>query len=136
LTSQFILGGIFIIAGLAKITDTDSFILTIQNFKILPGYLIEITAYALPLVEISFGLTLILGVYTRFSAIVLSSLLVLFIIVISINIIRGINVNCGCFFKTLQDSGKSKLDQFLLILRDILFLFPGIIIIFLKKNNK
>ncbi|MEW6457032.1 MAG: MauE/DoxX family redox-associated membrane protein [Acidobacteriota bacterium] len=131
--SQIILGGIFIYASIGKIAYPLEFAEIIYNYKILPDYLIGITAIILPWIELISGILLILGILVRYSALILSSLLIIFIIAILINTIRGIDINCGCFSVNPYES---KISGFLLITRDLLILIPGIIIVFLNKSSK
>ena len=62
------------------------------------------------------GIFLVLGIFSRAAAFTLSSLLVVFIIAISINLIRGVDFNCGCFVTV---AGK-KSDPVGLLIRDFL----------------
>jgi len=59
-------------------------------------------------------------------------LLIIFIMAITINIIRGIDFNCGCFSIS---SSKHNSNGFLLIARDLLILIPGIIIVLFHKEK-
>jgi hypothetical protein len=63
-------------------------------------------------------------------------MLVIFILVIASALIRGIDINCGCFIQKLVESQDSYhiRDGLFLILRDILFLLPGAIILFSKQK--
>lgn len=128
--SQIILGVIFIYASVGKILYPNSFANSISNYKILPDFLIVPTAIILPYIELAFGIFLILDVWTKISAIVLSLLLLIFIAAISSTIIRGLNIDCGCFAKFIQETESHNINPWVLILRDILFLIPGFIIIF------
>ena len=130
--ARFIFGGIFIYAGFGKLLNPIEFSRIIQNYKILPEFLINPVSIILPTIELIFGIFLISGIFIRGSAIVLSSLLIIFITVITINIIRGIDFNCGCF---LISSNEHTSNGFLLIVRDLLILIPGIIIILFHKEK-
>lgn len=131
--SQVILGGIFVYASIGKILRPASFSVAISNYKLLPHFLVKPVAIILSGTELTFGITLLLGVGIRISAIFLSSLLLIFIAAIFISIIRGLNIDCGCFEKFFQEAGLNNTNPWILIFRDILFLVPGIIIIFFLK---
>jgi uncharacterized membrane protein YphA (DoxX/SURF4 family) len=134
LVLQLVLGGIFVYASIGKILQPHDFMTAIRNYRILPEFLISITAYVLPWMELLFGSLLILNIYPRFSATILSLMLLVFICAISSALIRGINIECGCFLQKMMNNGHTPpANGFLLIIRDILFLFPGIIITFFKK---
>jgi uncharacterized membrane protein YphA (DoxX/SURF4 family) len=136
--SQLILGGVFIFAGLSKITDVKSFADSIRNYKLLPGFLVTLTSFILPVLEIIFGSLLVLNIRTRLSAIVLSSFLIIFIIALFSAFVRGININCGCFMQTLKNPELKKANEINMIIRDFLLLIPGILIISYGKlfNSK
>jgi uncharacterized membrane protein YphA (DoxX/SURF4 family) len=81
----------------------------------------------LPWIELILGIFLIIGIFARFSAIILSSSLVVFMILIGINSLNGTIENCGCF---PSYSIFSSSNIVFLFSRDILFLLFGLIIIF------
>ena len=128
---RFILGGMFIYASISKIAHPYAFAKIIYNYQLLPESLIYISAITLPWVEMISGLFLVAGIFKRTTAIILSSLLVVFIIAISINLIRGLNFDCGCFTTVITEKGS---DPVGLLIRDILMLIPGGIIILRGKR--
>ncbi len=129
----FILGGIFIYAGIDKIRNPYDFAQIIYDYQLLPDIFIYFVAVTLPWIEMVTGLFLISGVFTRTSSIILSSLLLAFIVAFTINEIRGFNISCGCFPTEKKSLGDSLI---LLILRDILMFIPGLVIIFFYKSKK
>lgn len=135
LASQLILGAVFVYAGMGKISNTASFATTISNYMLLPKFLVGPIAIVLPLVELLFGITLILNVWVRASALILSALLVVFMVAIFSTLLRGINIDCGCFAKITIDSQVRSGSSWSLITRDLLFLVPGIITIFCRNRN-
>lgn len=118
---QLALGAIFIAAALPKITDPPSFAHMIYNYRILPGGLINISALAMPWVELLAGLALVLGVWKRPARWLIAAMLVTFIIAISINLLRDNAIDCGCF--DVSAAGKTHeeriKDMWLVIIRDI-----------------
>jgi putative oxidoreductase len=80
--SRFILGGIFIVASFGKIQNPQAFADILYNYKLLPGFVINFLAVYLPWLEMMAGLCLMAGIFTRTNAIILSSLLVVFIVVV------------------------------------------------------
>lgn len=134
--SQIALGGIFIYASIGKILSPASFAATISNYKLLPEFLIEPTAIALPYAEFVCGALLVLNIKTRAAAFFLSSLLVVFILAILSTLARGINIDCGCFASLSQEAMLDNKNQWISIVRDLIFLVPGAIIIFAKKKDK
>ena len=94
---RLIVGVTFIYASLDKIANPDEFARIVYNYKILPGYLINIFAITLPWLELLCGLFLIFGLFIEASSLLLTSLLFVFIIALSVNIVRGVDITCGCF---------------------------------------
>jgi len=125
---RIFLGGTFIAASLDKITHPRLFAEVIFNYQILPFPLVNLAAAVMPLLELIAGITIIIGFWTRSSSFILSGLTLIFIAAISFNMIRGLEVNCGCF----DVISGSKIGAELLI-RDILLLIAGILIILEKK---
>jgi len=130
--SSIIFGGIFIFASIDKIIHPNEFAKILYNYKLLPDFIINVMAIILPWTELLLGSFLFLGIYPWKSALVLSSLIVVFIIAILINVIRGLNINCGCFTTNPDISNSPGLQ---LIIRDIIILIPGILIIFFRKKS-
>jgi uncharacterized membrane protein YphA (DoxX/SURF4 family) len=94
---QIALGIIFVVAAWPKIIDPPSFAHMIYNYRILPGALINISALVMPWVELLAGLCLILAVWTRPARWLITAMLVVFMIAITINLVRGNAIDCGCF---------------------------------------
>lgn len=102
---RVILGALFIWAGIMKMLDVDSFVETVGYFKIVPFdaepwdmWL----GYTLPLFEILVGVALILGILLKGAIVSVLLLSAGFLgAVISANT-RGLNIECGCFGKSLS----------------------------------
>ncbi len=124
------LGATFIYASLDKIAHPEQFARIVYNYRILPDFLINVFAVSLPWVEFAAGLFLIFGIFTESASLVISTLLVVFIVAISINLFRGINLNCGCF--STDPAGKKEGAS--LLIRDFIYLFFGIMVFFFHKN--
>jgi hypothetical protein len=127
---RLILGGLFIYAGIHKVADPHGFAAIIYNYKLLPDTLVTVSAVVMPWVEIFAGILLVAGIYKRTSALVLSSLLLVFSVAISINLIRGLNFDCGCFSTVVTETGS---DPVGLLIRDLLLLIPAVLIILFHK---
>jgi uncharacterized membrane protein YphA (DoxX/SURF4 family) len=94
---RIIVGGVFIWAGVLKIADPLGFAQSIKNYQVIPHTLAFLTAVILPWVEVLSGAFLIIGVFKRSSALLISLLLVGFIGLVALALIRGIDTSCGCF---------------------------------------
>mgnify|MGYP003547699657 CR=1 FL=1 len=94
---RLVLGFVFIYAGIEKTLEPGAFANSISNYKLIPEILINVIAIALPWIELIAGILLLFGVSVKENAMILSTLLTLFIIMISISLIRGLSIECGCF---------------------------------------
>jgi putative oxidoreductase len=128
---RFILGGLFIYAGIHKVADPHGFAKIVYNYQLLPDILVTTLAVVMPWVEIIAGFFLVAGIFERTSAVVLTSLLLIFSIAITINLIRGLNFDCGCFSTVVTESGS---DTVGLLIRDVLMLIPGFLIILFHQG--
>jgi putative oxidoreductase len=94
---RFVIGGLFIYAGVLKIADPLGFAQDIRNYRLFSQEICFLTALVLPWFEVLAGAFLILGIFKRTSALLISGLLAFFIVLVAITMIRGIDVDCGCF---------------------------------------
>lgn len=97
LVARLVLGGIFVVAGLLKVGTLEGSAAAVRAYQVLPFEFAGYLGYALPIIEIMIGVLLILGLFTRVSAILLSFMLVAFIIGIVQAWARGLTIDCGCF---------------------------------------
>jgi uncharacterized membrane protein YphA (DoxX/SURF4 family) len=125
------LGGIFIYASLDKIAHPAAFAGIIANYAILPDFLVTLPALALPWLELIAGLCLVAGAWTRSSALWLSLLLLLFILALGVNALRGMDMSCGCFSTSAADTESA----YVLIFRDLLIMIPGLLIVFFGRDK-
>lgn len=94
---DFVIGGIFIYAGVLKAAEPIRFANDIENYHVIPWALGVRLAFYLPWLEILCGAALI---FRRFYAGALVTLLALTLIFIGATVsakARGIDITCGCF---------------------------------------
>ncbi len=105
LFSRIVLGGIFVVAGAAKIPHIvpkpgtgASLYDEMMQYQILPHHLATAYAYVLPPIEVLIGVLLIVGIFQKASS-ALSGLITLsFIIAKILAMARGLHITiCGCF---------------------------------------
>ncbi len=121
LISRVILGYIFIYAGMVKIIDPAGFAESILNYRLTPIFLVNIFAIVIPWIEVLVGVFLIFGISSKESSFIIGSLLIIFNIMIFISVIRGLDIECGCFgTNDSQTVGIQKLlENFVLLLLSI-----------------
>jgi uncharacterized membrane protein YphA (DoxX/SURF4 family) len=95
--ARLLLGGVWLWAGLAKVTDLDASVRAVRAYDLLPEAVVPALGAALPLVEILLGALLVVGAFVRPAAIVSAVLMAAFVIGIASAWARGLRIDCGCF---------------------------------------
>jgi uncharacterized membrane protein YphA (DoxX/SURF4 family) len=95
--ARFLLGGILVLAGALKVGRPSASARAVQAYQLLPFDVAAYVGYALPTIEIVVGLLLLLGLFTRFSAVIGGALMLAYIIGIAAAWARGLSIDCGCF---------------------------------------
>jgi len=106
---------VFIYASRDKIASPAYFAGTIQNYQLLPDSLINLVAIILPWLELICGILLLAGIWHRSAALIISCLMTIFMIAILSVIIRGLDIECGCF-------GSNTSANWTRIVEDVFFL--------------
>jgi hypothetical protein len=117
------LGITFIYASYHKIADPAGFAKILYGYGILPRVSINILAIAVPFIELVAGFSLILGMFPRSALLIINGLLLVFILMIGFNLLRGHQFDCGCFAFSNQPH---TLSNIYLLSRDFLMLVAGI----------
>ncbi|HOJ60221.1 MAG TPA: MauE/DoxX family redox-associated membrane protein [bacterium] len=120
---RIILGAVLIYAGWIKIFDMPGMAKSIENYRILPVAMVNIPAIVMPPVEIITGLCLILGIWMEGALVIATGLFAVFIVAIQSAILRGLDIECGCF----GTSDAEKVGTRVLV-RDFLLLFVTLLI--------
>ncbi|CAM2068415.1 Methylamine utilization protein MauE [Sulfidibacter corallicola] len=120
--SCLMVGAFFIWAAYPKIANPFLFAKDIWNYDLAPAFMINISALWLPMIELLAALAVMTGILRRGGGLVISGLLVIFIVAVSANVLRGHEFNCGCtstatMFTDTYLPGWN--DKYTLILRDI-----------------
>lgn len=123
LAARWILGITFIYASYDKILAPADFAKIIYGYDLFPHDFINLIAIILPFIEIISGLVLILGIYPRSAVLIINGMLLAFIVVLSINLVRGHEFECGCF--SVKKAGYLSSAEPML-LRDIIYLTLGL----------
>ncbi len=112
------LGVIFIYASIEKILSPDIFAQAVFNYQIIPESFVNLTAIILPWLELMVGASLIIGYWIPGATLIVTNLLMIFISASLFNLVRGLDVHCGCFSGGILETASSRLA----ILRDTFFL--------------
>jgi len=102
---RIILGGIFVYAAAGKILYPADFAEAIANYQIVPVKLTNLVAITLPWAELFAGLLLLNGFRTKSNNLVLFLCLCVFTFGVISAMLRGLDINCGCFSESSRRVG-------------------------------
>jgi uncharacterized membrane protein YphA (DoxX/SURF4 family) len=88
---------LFVIASVPKLLAPQEFALIIFRYHLLPAELINVFALLLPWLEIFGAVVLLLPTWRSAGALILSTMLVIATVAIAISLVRGLDIDCGCF---------------------------------------
>jgi uncharacterized membrane protein YphA (DoxX/SURF4 family) len=94
---RLVVGGAFIFAGALKIANPAKFAIDVSNYRLLPHEWINLVAILMPWMEVVAGAFVLTGIWLRAAAMVITSMTVMFAVVIMSALARGLNIECGCF---------------------------------------
>lgn len=113
--ARMVIALVFIYAGAEKISDPKSFSQAIYNYRLFPSEIINLFAIIIPWLELFSGILLLFGICVKENSAIIGTLLFIFIVLILISMIRGLDINCGCFGKG-SPVGWKKIGENLLML--------------------
>lgn len=132
---RIIIGGIFLISGLAKISDPIRFMLTLREFRLFPEIIIPFTAIYLPWLEFILGLFVLVGIMHRTASLILSGIIVSFTLAIASVIIRGFEIDCGCFGLLADMLKLPDMADYKAVIRNVIFLGTCFVIFKIKTTR-
>jgi uncharacterized membrane protein YphA (DoxX/SURF4 family) len=97
LLARLLVGGVWIVAGALKLPDPAASVRAVRAYDLLPEAVVPTVGHLLPVLEMVVGVCLVLGVLTRYVAVLAALLFAAFIIGISSAWARGLSIDCGCF---------------------------------------
>lgn len=127
LAARLILGVSLAWAGLTKVGRLSANVDQVQLYELpIPGWIEVAVGYVQPPLEIIVGLLLIVGLFTRFNAILGTLAMAVFIAGITWAWSMGLSIDCGCFTDggVLAEGEQHKYLED--ILRDVFFMAAGI----------
>jgi uncharacterized membrane protein YphA (DoxX/SURF4 family) len=128
---RVLLGAVFIWASWSKIMEPNSFAGIIQSYQIIPQQMVNPVAILLPWVEAVCGICLLSGYLVKGSVLIVDILMIIFILALTYNIYRGVDVACGCF--SVAEPGE-KITTFT-IARDLSLLAVGLWILYYRLKT-
>lgn len=128
LIARIVVGIIFIMYAIDKISTPKDFSHSIMNYKMVPEFAVNMLALVLPWVELITGMMLVLGVRLRAASLLASLMLVMFIMAIGVAMMRGLEINCGCS-ATSETVGWGKIGE------DFAYLVLSLLIYFAPQRQ-
>jgi putative oxidoreductase len=128
LVARIALGALFVFAGATKVYDPGEFAKEVQKYNLLPWIPGVLLALYLPWLEILAGLLMVLKIFEKGALLVITLLLVIFTLALASAMVRGLDIDCGCFGKALTSTGTT-----IPFVRNLLLL---IVVGFLWRENK
>lgn len=127
---RLILGGLFVYAGILKLSNPEGFAMTINLYGLVTWRMSNVLAYVIPTIEIITGLGLILDVRGALATVVVQ--LLGFMGVLLYAMYLGLDADCGCFGTPNGAEGDpvSPLEAFI---RDAVMLAGCLIIYWQRK---
>ena len=95
--ARLVLAGVWIAAGLSKITDLDASVRAVRAYRLLPELAAQLVGAGQPVIELLLGVLLLVGAGVRAGAVISAVLMLGFVIGISSAWARGLRIDCGCF---------------------------------------
>lgn len=94
---RFVLASVFLVAGFAKLLSRGEFAVAVQNYQLLSARASQPIGRLLPPLELVCGVLLFVGLGVRLVSSAVALLLLVFAGAVAINLIRGREIDCGCF---------------------------------------
>lgn len=129
---RLVLGGMFIYASIHKIVHPGQFVDILHGYNLFPVATLHPIAVFVPWLEMICGAALVLGIFPRGAVAIINLMLLMFIIAISINLLRGHEFDCGCFSFS-HDPTTSVVH---LLIRDLFSLAMGVYLLFFTSLRK
>ena len=129
--ARWALGVTFVYASYHKIIAPEAFAKIVYGYDLFPDATINLIAILLPFIELVTGLALIINIFPRGAAFIIMAMLVAFILLISVNLVRGHQFDCGCF----SSAGAQAESPVITLIRDIFLLAIGTYIVTYQRRR-
>lgn len=126
---RIILGLVFVYASIDKIEHPSQFVVSIENYRLIPAGLSYYAAMFLPWLELFCGLFLIGGAFVKTSAGIIGGMLLSFMVALISALLRGLDIDCGCFSVNPNSASVSVFR----LLEDVFLLAMAVYLIYFYK---
>jgi putative oxidoreductase len=94
---RYALAAVFAYSGVKKLPDPLAFADSIDSFRLLPPHLVSLAALTLPCFELLSAIMLVLHKTQRAGALAIAIMGAAFSTALASALIRGLEIDCGCF---------------------------------------
>jgi uncharacterized membrane protein YphA (DoxX/SURF4 family) len=122
---------VFITYAYPKLQAPRAFVKAVGGYNLVPNDLLNLFSILLPGIEITIGIALLIGVFTRASSLIAAILLIIFMGAFATSTILGIEIfDCGC---SGGEDGTEQVNPFIFYLRDIAILIGALVAYYGKR---
>ncbi|GMU53746.1 MAG: hypothetical protein AMXMBFR33_28920 [Candidatus Xenobia bacterium] len=93
---RVVLGIFFVCVGLPKAAGPELFAAQVAAYQLVPSSLVTLVALVIPRLEVLIGFCLATGFLRRSAALLAAALSLAFVVVTSLTLVRGLQIDCGC----------------------------------------
>ena len=127
---RIVFAALFVISAYTKLADIQTFAQALNSYDILPPKLVPLFTYYVPLLELGLAVGFIIPGFEKINTLLTIGLMVVFQIALTSLIVRGIDVDCGCF-------GRFATSPLAALVRNFVILgLCGLLLFSLSKNKK
>jgi uncharacterized membrane protein YphA (DoxX/SURF4 family) len=105
LVLRTLVAALFLFAAFTKLIDPSSFAQQIANYQLTPWPVTAGLALFLPALELCVGICLLVGRWESGALVWTTILLITFSIALVTAIARGLSIDCGCFGRSVENTG-------------------------------
>lgn len=113
---QFAVGTVFLWSSLRKLQNTDYFMSSMAGYELLPSQLVPPSAIAVICLELLIGLSHVTGVGLSVVLPLSITLLLGFVVAVTLTIKRGLTVPCACFGPSDQTVSMRSIARLIVLL--------------------
>lgn len=125
-------GALFAVAAVVKLLEPEAFLSSMLTYQVFPHKVAVVLAYFAPVLELLVALCLASGFWRKGATLLTVAMLVLFIGLVGQGLLRGLEMNCGCFG---ADHLQSTTDYLLKIGQNVLLLSAVLLARFLETKK-
>lgn len=119
---RFVLAFLFILAAIEKLTNPFAFALSIDAYQIFPEWVTNISTFFIPWLELFIGFGLLFKFKLKANLYLYLFLMIAFTLLVLVALLKGLDIECGCYGESSTKIGLVKLFENILIVVFVLLL--------------